>query len=558
MSLREEEDLQSWRRVVAAAYIPTNKQNLLRQDIAAEMGLDTTEGAVVVLYWKLAHSQKAYKYKNDFNVKLELPCQVIFGKQSKMNRLDGFPTPFEKGKNCRAKYNFDESYDFSQKRTNSWERLKETFSRGPLGSSERKDKPRRLSFLQKRKSQRFPNSRDPEEAEPSQATGTGAQAQEVEEGVSHQNATEGANGEWKIESTAKLPAEKSTENQNRSSQSRNSKGLVNQGVSDFRSVPSETKTREKVGDRDIDPRAEKSQDTSMPENPDRGISQIKLRDKFSLEPSSKEVSGQEVLERNQSQRENEEVAANLTALRVVENSMRFDALGMPLLPPESGGNEEERELPMHSQNITPDLTNEPDSSLGVVENIPPSQFAIETRARNAGKLQQWKVSELKLENDTVSQPSTTYAESSSDRALNPAATPDSPLSQGKFTSLLDRYPERVLDNTLQKDSSPDTPKNIVSQENGAGGGNDSGNMLSLLKQQDAQAKIRARKRGKAPKIRRVKLDPSKTSENVEMTAAPGASEDWTYDASSKGHWHIDSDTGSTIWYSDAESEQSDV
>jgi hypothetical protein len=230
--------------------------------------------------------------------------------------------------------------------------------------------------------------------------------------------------------------------------------------------------------------------------------------------------------------------------------------------PKDSNLEPQKRFSLHSQNADPPMTNEPVSSFPAVEDGQPSQLSLEIRPENAGSnkhlggnVQQRQVSELKLENDSLSQPSTKYTPSSSETALNPSTAPESPLRRGNMRSLMERLPERASDNTLNNDFLSQSGKDVITPGSLSPGIANDANLLLI--QQEARAEIRARKRGKAPKLRRMKLDQSKASENVDMTPAPGASEHWTYDPSAKGHYHIDSDTGSTNWYSDSDSEDSD-
>jgi hypothetical protein len=74
---------------------------------------------------------------------------------------------------------------------------------------------------------------------------------------------------------------------------------------------------------------------------------------------------------------------------------------------------------------------------------------------------------------------------------------------------------------------------------------------SSMDERRSQSKKRSQKRGKAPRIRRWKLD---ASHNIDLTPAPGAEEYWTYDPGAKAYYHTDSDTHSRIWKSEEDSE----
>jgi hypothetical protein len=81
------------------------------------------------------------------------------------------------------------------------------------------------------------------------------------------------------------------------------------------------------------------------------------------------------------------------------------------------------------------------------------------------------------------------------------------------------------------------------------------NSASSVDERGSQSKKRSQERGKAPRIRRAKLD---ASHNVDLTPAPGAEEYWTYDPGAKAYYHTDSDTHSRIWKSESDSEDSEA
>ncbi|KAE9366531.1 hypothetical protein N431DRAFT_417322 [Stipitochalara longipes BDJ] len=67
----------------------------------------------------------------------------------------------------------------------------------------------------------------------------------------------------------------------------------------------------------------------------------------------------------------------------------------------------------------------------------------------------------------------------------------------------------------------------------------------------SRSKQRIKKRGKSPKIRNWKGDPS---QKADLIPAPGADKFWDYDEELNAYYHIDSDTGSTFWYEDSSEE----
>jgi hypothetical protein len=64
--------------------------------------------------------------------------------------------------------------------------------------------------------------------------------------------------------------------------------------------------------------------------------------------------------------------------------------------------------------------------------------------------------------------------------------------------------------------------------------------------QEAVSRPLVRKRRKVSKRKSAKLSGPKTP--VDLTPAPGADEYWTYDEAANDYFHIDSDTGSRLWY----------
>ncbi|KAN0092427.1 hypothetical protein V8E51_018274 [Hyaloscypha variabilis] len=67
----------------------------------------------------------------------------------------------------------------------------------------------------------------------------------------------------------------------------------------------------------------------------------------------------------------------------------------------------------------------------------------------------------------------------------------------------------------------------------------------------SRSKQRTKKRGKAPRIRSWKGDPS---QKVDLIPAPSADKYWNYHDELDAYYHIDSDTGSTLWYEDSSDE----
>ena len=68
---------------------------------------------------------------------------------------------------------------------------------------------------------------------------------------------------------------------------------------------------------------------------------------------------------------------------------------------------------------------------------------------------------------------------------------------------------------------------------------------------NSRSKKPLKRRGKAPRIRAWKGDPS---QKADLVPAEGADEYWEYDEELKAYYHIDSDTGSTFWYEDSSDE----
>lgn len=76
---------------------------------------------------------------------------------------------------------------------------------------------------------------------------------------------------------------------------------------------------------------------------------------------------------------------------------------------------------------------------------------------------------------------------------------------------------------------------------------------------EARAKIRARKSVKAPRIRKA-TSQEMVAAATQLDPAPVSRSraEWEYDPVVRGHVHIDSDTGSTYWFSDSEPDEWEV
>jgi hypothetical protein len=75
-----------------------------------------------------------------------------------------------------------------------------------------------------------------------------------------------------------------------------------------------------------------------------------------------------------------------------------------------------------------------------------------------------------------------------------------------------------------------------------------------LKQPSSSRKKHTRKRRKPADLISPKRIPRSASDNVELTPAPDADEHWTWDDDVNAYFHVDSDTGSVIWFEDSGSE----
>ncbi|PMD31591.1 hypothetical protein L207DRAFT_190078 [Hyaloscypha variabilis F] len=139
-------------------------------------------------------------------------------------------------------------------------------------------------------------------------------------------------------------------------------------------------------------------------------------------------------------------------------------------------------------------------------------------------------------------------------SIRPLAAEQSTISLAKSLSLHD--PSVATERPIQGGiSTPIGDTNILS------GGNmeEAQSTASEVKQHSerssrspkSRSKQRTKKRGKAPKIRSWKGD---LSQKVDLTPAPGADKYWNYHDELDAYYHIDSDTGSTLWYEDSSDE----
>lgn len=94
-----------------AAYVPSNELNHLSQSLATKMGLDIDPGSTVQLWWiRLRSHSKEYRCQDIFTITSHLPGDVIFGKHDRFGLFRGYPSPFRGA----TKYEFDQSFHIPQ------------------------------------------------------------------------------------------------------------------------------------------------------------------------------------------------------------------------------------------------------------------------------------------------------------------------------------------------------------------------------------------------------------------------------------------------------------
>jgi hypothetical protein len=106
------------------------------------IGVDTLNDTVRLCWKNLSASSSPYTFNMEFLVKPSLPCCVIFGKFDPRDMLPGFPPPFTGLSKC----DFDDSYGLSKSRTNSWKKLPSKISSWASSSDRTKYGSRRSSF----------------------------------------------------------------------------------------------------------------------------------------------------------------------------------------------------------------------------------------------------------------------------------------------------------------------------------------------------------------------------------------------------------------------------
>ena len=144
---------------------------------------------------------------------------------------------------------------------------------------------------------------------------------------------------------------------------------------------------------------------------------------------------------------------------------------------------------------------------------------------------------------------------SDDRELHHLVTEQSTRLLAKSRSSLD-YSAATERPAPSETATPLVKPDFMSGENTSGRG---GAQFPEVKQHsersrrstNSRSKKPIKRRGKAPRIRAWKGDPS---QKADLVPAEGADEYWEYDEELKAYYHIDSDTGSTFWYEDSSDE----
>ncbi|CAM6002113.1 unnamed protein product [Sphagnum balticum] len=513
-----------WHNITDAAYIPSNKRNLLRIDIAEEMGLDIRTTATIEIYWRFTHDAR-YTYSAKFWIVSDLPHKenVIFGEQPPPD--PGYPNPFEDNRLVFAKVHI-------KSRTNSWGRLKEkSFSWGSKKSTERGHNSRRSSFL-RRKTSLQPHALAADRCNPSppQIPDTSVSMDDVERGHHIQNAPDcpmnqnyqSARGHA-VDRIAYHPAI------DRFSGDSSSSDWI--CIDICNGLPEETRVFKESGSHEANATV-----SLLPCSPQADLSETEpVEQAIHTRPMAvKSTESQNVL------KELDEGIAVGPAIGANSSKEAFQAgsedrtHGNFVQSPNLKGSDE----PSH-----PLLQKRPHLSmeLSTLQTTREAQDPNSPEGETDARLRNIRASDLGNRTDSVSKRSTIYPDSSFQVVSNQSSAPESPTSHNNIiTHQFGGSPNLFLDSTMGKEIQP-----------GAAKASD-----HTFIQQEARYKIRARKRGKAPRIKSGRSDVPQASQNANLTPAPAASEEWTYEAGARGHYHVDSDTGSTLWYPDSDSEDS--
>jgi hypothetical protein len=540
---KSNDDARPWHSIEAAAYIPQNERNLLLRRFAEEIGLNIKEDDTVVeVYWKkkLSPGGKSYTYRMEFMTRTDLPCRVIFGKHDPRGMLPGFPHPFEGS----AKQDFDESYSFSKLRTKSWRKLVDkTSSWGSAASNSR-----RSSFRQKMSPA---STFAPSNPIPPKRVDICGRTQAVERDVEVQNATNGrsnANNQSAVESRAILDTGLSSVveeaiQENPGSGCQNP--IIHQRTVEFPlSGPCQidhSKAELRVGSGvapwTFEPLGSdaNTRQTSVMGHRDELIAVDSVAGEDPKRPTASSRRGSEYVHnlplnsvRNADFSASHETAVSLTQPKYLELELEPELIPKALTAVEK---------PLPRREIEGgSIETDPGS---IKAGFKPSE---ESEADVHHPLQLDDLNDSGRD-PVIAEPSLPPRESYSNTIFDHSMATEHYRSHGEIASYpVGKFLEQEHNSSQGKDKTPEAANASDHSSN----------------QQESRSRKQIVKHQKAPKIRSAKLAGPEALQNVDLTPAPGAAEYWKYDEAAKAYYHIDSDTLSTLWYEESDSEDSDL